>query len=87
MDDADLAAPATPMSGAAAAAAVRDTAPASPPPDDEMVVRPTPVTAGPLPLTDELAGGHQVLGGGPAASGGDVADGQSSPAASDRERP
>jgi hypothetical protein len=74
-DDAALVAPATPMSGAAAAA-------------DELVVRPTPATAGPLPLTDETAGGHQVLGGGPAASdGGEAEDGPPSAAASDRERP
>jgi hypothetical protein len=87
MDDAELVAPATPMSGAAGAEAVRDAATASPGASDEAVVRPTPVTAGPLPLTDESAGGHQVLGGGPAAPQAGGADGSSSPPAFDRERP
>ena len=35
--------------------------------DNTSTVRPTPATAGPLPLTDETAGGHHILGGGPRA--------------------
>jgi hypothetical protein len=67
-DEAALVAPPTPMSGTAGAQAVQEMADEMPTPADEPTVQPTPATAGQLPLTDETAGGHQVLGGGPAAT-------------------
>jgi hypothetical protein len=59
-------APPTEMSGPRGAGRPVDLG-ASAPSTDNTLVQPTPATAGPLPLVDEAAGGHQVLGGGPAA--------------------
>ena len=65
--DADLIAPPSPKSGPPGAGRPLDTSVSSAA-DDEPLVEPTQVTSGPLPLTDETAGEHQVLGGGPSAA-------------------
>jgi hypothetical protein len=70
-DEAALVAPPTPMSGPVGAGRPADSAVAAPEDAtaaDEESVRPTPATAGALPLTDETAGGHQILAGGPSAA-------------------
>jgi hypothetical protein len=63
-----LVAPPTPMRGPAGAGRPDNRDLAIPARPHEQALQPTPATTGPLPLTDETAGGHQVLAGGPMAT-------------------